>query len=696
MNKYIKTKQQISSQILKSIARGFFLFVSISFCEIVLRLNSSLPITASQIPVFALIFSIGFGISFFCNLFKPKLGFFFIILSLIISTLAYAIQICYFGVFNTFSTFGALLNGTQALTDFFSIVKSSIIANYTYLLLLLIPFVLLILFYFLKRIYKRIKHPAFVRYCFSFSKIIVSLIGCFIFRLLFLFTIFITAGIYNSPFMTYTQKRPVNDTVRSLGVLPAYEVDIQRLVWGENQFIDARILTYFNSNFNDSKNTDNSSIFGQLTQFITPPEEEIYNVLPIDFSELINDDADETIHQMDSYFASIQPDEKNEHTGIFKGKNLIYFTAESFSPYAVNKEITPTLYKLVHEGYYFSNFYTPYWEISTTDGEYVNCLGIIPKSGTFSFKNSAKNWLMFALGNQFKKLGYTTKAYHNYIGSYYYRELSHPNMGYDFISMGNGYRETKQWPDSDLVMMQETMKDYIDSPQFHAYYMTISGHLPYNFWANSMAIQNYDLVKDLPYEELIQAFYACNIELDRAFEYTIKTLEEKGIAENTVIVLAADHYPYGLKQKQFNELAGHEIDLVFELYKNNLILFNPAQKPETVDKLSSNIDILPTISNLFGLPYDSRLLMGHDIFSKTEPFIIFESSKVITDKLNYRGDIDKATSENGEEITQEEIDNVKKTLSDKVKYSALILDKDYYRRIQNYLDKKEEQSDIVK
>ena len=198
------------------------------------------------------------------------------------------------------------------------------------------------------------------------------------------------------------------------------------------------------------------------------------------------------------------------------------------------------------------------------------------------------------------------------------------------------------------------------------------------------------------FRSLIQAFYACNIELDRALEYTIKTLEEKGIAENTVIVLAADHYPYGLKQKQFNELAGHEIDLVFELYKNNLILFNPAQKPETVDKLSSNIDILPTISNLFGLPYDSRLLMGHDIFSKTEPFIIFESSKVITDKLNYRGDIDKATSENGEEITQEEIDNVKKTLSDKVKYSALILDKDYYRRIQNYLDKKEEQSDIVK
>ena len=36
---------------------------------------------------------------------------------------------------------------------------------------------------------------------------------------------------------------------------------------------------------------------------------------------------------------------------MFKGKNLILLTAEGFSPYAIDQELTPTLYKLTHEGF---------------------------------------------------------------------------------------------------------------------------------------------------------------------------------------------------------------------------------------------------------------------------------------------------------------------------------------------------------
>ena len=91
------------------------------------------------------------------------------------------------------------------------------------------------------------------------------------------------------------------------------------------------------------------------------------------------------------------------------------------------------------------------------------------------------------------------------------------------------------------------------------------------------------------------------------------------------------------------------------------------------------MDIVPTISNLFGLEYDSRLLMGHDIFSDTPPFVVLKSANVITDK--YRSDTNKAVTLDGGSVSDEEAAKIKKQLQDEVHYSALILDKDYYRRV---------------
>src|SRR5690606_21283221 len=121
---------------------------------------------------------------------------------------------------------------------------------------------------------------------------------------------------------------------------------------------------------------------------------------------------------------------KNEYTGMFKGKNLILITAEGFSPYAVHKELTPTLYMMQENGFKFTDFYTPLWGVSTSDGEYVACTGLLPKEGVWSFYKSAKNYMPFCMGNQLKSVGYNTYAYHNHYYDYYFRNESHPNMGY--------------------------------------------------------------------------------------------------------------------------------------------------------------------------------------------------------------------------------------------------------------------------
>lgn len=616
----------------------------------------------------------------------------FIILSQLVFLLVFAVQICYFGVFSSFASLDALLRGTEALTNFGQIVKGTIIKNRAALIFMV--------FCLLADIFAAVlfqKHSRKIKKTFVCA--LFALCLCFLLKSASFVYVSATAALPNSPFMVFTQKCPINEQVASVGVLRSAAVDAKNLWLPKSLQINKKILGFGKDLFEKipSKNehiqlvADESLLEGFESGIarngITGAEgaavaaKEEYNILPVDFEKLLADDAGDEVHQIDSYFAGIKGDKKNDHTGIFEGKNLIYITAESFSPYCIRSDLTPTLYKMLNEGYYFSHFYNPYWEISTTDGEYVNCTGLLPKLGTYSFKDSAKNYLPFALGNQFKKLGYTTKAYHNYLGSYYDRNLTHPNLGYDFYSMGEGYRTTSKWPDSDFEMMQETLKEYIDCQPFHAYYMTISGHLPYDFYANAMAIKNQDLVKDLEYDEAIKAFYACNIELDRALGYILETLNEYGIAENTVIALAADHWPYGLEPKQLRLISGKNLDVTFGLFESAFILFNPGQEREVVEKYCCNLDIIPTLSNLFGLPYDSRLLMGHDIFCDTEPFIVFKSTNVVTDRLKYNGSKGTALTHDGQNADPAEIAAVKEKLQNQLKFSALVLDHDYYRRI---------------
>jgi len=384
---------------------------------------------------------------------------------------------------------------------------------------------------------------------------------------------------------------------------------------------------------------------------------------------------------MHQYFNSIPPTPKNEYTGKFKGYNLIFITAESFSPYAVHEDLTPTLYKLVNEGYNFTNFYNPIWGVSTTDGEYVACTGLIPKDGVWSFLKSSDNYLPFVMGNQLKNLGYNTVAYHNHSYKYYDRHLSHPNMGYEYKGIGNGLNVKKTWPESDIEMMEKSIPEYIDNEPFHAYYMTVSGHMQYNFFGNYIALKNKKLVDHLPYSTEAKAYISTQIELDKSLEYLLDKLEEKGVADKTLIVLSSDHYPYGLNKKTIDELAGHPVEENFEIYKSPLIIYSKDMEQVTIDKPSSSLDIIPTISNLLGLEYDSRLLMGMDIFSDFDPLVIFQNKSYITNRGRYNSITKEFIPNKGEVIEDEYINMFSYIVNSKFYYSTKILETDYYNKI---------------
>lgn len=363
----------------------------------------------------------------------------------------------------------------------------------------------------------------------------------------------------------------------------------------------------------------------------TTPVEYGYNTLDIDFQALADSASDSALRSMAQYFGSLTPSKKNEYTGLFQGKNLVLITAEAFSPWFISRELTPTLYKLTHEGFVCENYYQPGWGQSTTGGEYAVMTGLLPTwvGSNVSFYASANDDMPFALGNQLRALGYRTGAYHDNIYNYYNRDKTHPNLGYDYQGVGSGLTMTEDgsWPYSDLEMVQNTIGDYIDGyvsdgTPFHVYYMTVSGHGSYG-WGHAMAAKNRAKAQ-AAYPNAstqVQSYVAANLELENALTYLLEQLETAGIAEDTVICMSADHYPYLLAEPEtdyYNELRGVvDSERDTDRYRNALVLWcGGMENAVTVTEPCSAVDIVPTLSNLFGLKYDSRLLSGRDVLDK--------------------------------------------------------------------------------
>jgi len=649
-----------------------FLTFTLFYMELITAINRVEPLIFEGV-VYSFLFSLVYAsiIIFIQNIMPIKLRKLTGIILLTLVTLIFGSQLIYYKIFKTYYTVFSATKGGQ-VAEFFKDIIYVVGINLHWIIFVILPLILFIIFY--KKInpnYSIKTKPFLVR------SIAIVLIGIIVFVGTL---ILINTGRQdrNSPYEMYYKSFQPNMAVANLGLLTTMRLDFKRTIFGFNPgSIMPEITT-------PPENTPSIS----PTEAVSTPDEPIpteilhpgYNVLDIDFESLIVNESDSIIKNMHQYFTSLKPSEKNDYTGMFKGYNLIFLTAESFSHMAVHPDVTPTLYKMVHDGFNFTNFYTPVWGVSTSDGEYVAITGLIPKQGVWSMYLSGSNSMPFAMGNQLKRLGYKTLAYHNHLYRYYNRHVSHPNLGYEYKGIGNGLvLENDTWPNSDLEMMQSTMDEYIFAEPFHAYYMTVSGHLRYNFYGNYIALKNKQLVDNLPYNEAGRAYLATQIELDRALEYILERLEEEGIAEKTLIVLSSDHYPYGLDKKDIDNLEGHVVEQNFELYRNSLIIYAKGMTPETIEFPCSSLDIIPTISNLLGLEFDSRLLMGNDIFSDRSPLVIFNNKSFITEKGRYNAVSRVFIPNEGVETEDDYEEKISEIIDRKFYYSTKILEKDYYK-----------------
>ncbi len=436
----------------------------------------------------------------------------------------------------------------------------------------------------------------------------------------------------------------------------------------------------------------------ETTEPTEPPVVYMPHAYDLDFAALAEESRSQEIASVHRYVASLTPAMENEMTGLFAGKNLILITAEAFCAEAIDPELTPTLYRLATQGIHFTDYYHPVWGAGTTGGEFANLVGAIPYNGVDTMMEAKEQNLFFTMGNQLQKLGYTSAAFHNNDHTFYNRHQTHTYLGYDtFFAYGNGMEEliSNVWTRSDLEMVDVTLPEYLDQQPFSLYYMTVSGHSSYNSY-NAMAQKNYHLVEDLQLSTTVKYYLATQIELDRALESMVRMLEEAGIADDTVIVLSTDHYPYGLAS---SDTWGNGVDFLAELYgvpyvtettrdHSALILWSGCLEDMdiTVTDPVYALDILPTLSNLFGLEYDSRLMIGRDVFSDEEPLVIWPlSGSWKTDKGYYNAKQGLFTPAEGVEVEEGYVERIQSIVRNKITFCKSIQWYNYYNVISDLM-----------
>ena len=499
------------------------------------------------------------------------------------------------------------------------------------------------------------------------------------FAILFFVGAVLTLSYDGTMYGVYTNEYSFQTAVTDFGLISAIRMDVER-----NRPQGSGTTSFETVTVEEQKPEETEVI-----------EEAVYerygrNELDLDFSALM-ETGTALSRQLDEYVQSQTPSSQNRYTGYFAGKNLIFISAEAFSAEVIDPIRTPTLYRLATKGFNFTDYYQPA-SAGTTGGEYENLFGLLPSEGGSSFKLTSRFHNVMTMGYQLNELGYEGWAFHNNDYTFYDRHITHNNLGYShgFMGVGNGLESyiTDQWPQSDLELMEATLDWYIEEEPFNVYYMSVSGHNMYNS-SNAMGRKHWDQVSDLPgYTDDVKYYLAANLELEDAMTYLVGRLEEKGIADDTVIVIAADHFPYGLdygealaESDNLANLYGYQPMTNLERDHNRLIIWSGCledEEPVIIDTPTSSLDILPTLLNLFGVEWDSRLLPGRDVFSDRKPLVFTLNYDWKTTMGTYHAASGTFTPKEGVSVSDSYVESMRAEVRNKVNYCKGVLSMDYF------------------
>ena len=372
----------------------------------------------------------------------------------------------------------------------------------------------------------------------------------------------------------------------------------------------------------------------------------------ITFLKTKEEEKSEDIEFLNIAFADSEKN-NNKYTGLFKDKNIIFVQFEGLDNWLVTEEDTPTIYKMMNNGINFNNHFSYYnGGGSTFNSEFaVNTGFITPISYTQNAYTFNKNYFPYSMAHIFKELGYSVNAFHMNSGEYYSRTVNYKNWGYDkYYGLKDmfDYQDESYTLDRELIL-NETFNKLIfpEEGNFVDYIIAYSGHLPFTNTKGVCKLlydEDHKPVIDENNEEDTNTEEETPVsteiverepmteeecirrqakETDYMMQLLIENLEEKNLIDNTVIVAYSDHYLYTIEDKsildRYKETSNNLINKTpFFIWSNNI-------EKKTINKVTSQLNILPTVLNLWGINYNPNNYIGTDALDSNYDGIVFFS-----------------------------------------------------------------------
>ena len=419
------------------------------------------------------------------------------------------------------------------------------------------------------------------------------------------------------------------------------------------------------------------------------------------WENVIANEKNSTYNTLNNYFISQDITSKNDFTGLFKGKNVIVIMLESIDDMIIDPELFPNFYKMYSEGWHWENNYSPRNSCATGNNEMSGMLSLYTINNNCTANTYKRNTYYESIFNLFNNAGYRTTSMHDYTEAYYYRSTIHKNMGsgkyYGVRDLGISYStEYVNWASDDDFMNKavDILTNTDDERPFMTWLTTVSAHQPYS----SSSILGDKYLKDLSsykYPTELKRWLSKAKVTDDGLGTLMRKLEEKGILENTVIVMYGDHYPYGMKKSTIKNILTYDLD-DYEVERVPFVIYTPGMEAKTYSEYTSYINIVPTLANLFDLNYDPRLYMGQDLLSDDyESLVVFADGSWKNERAYYNASNGRVKNYTDNPYSNEEIKAINEKVSYKMKMSSLAIKNNYFNYLENALEKYKVESNVV-
>lgn len=378
---------------------------------------------------------------------------------------------------------------------------------------------------------------------------------------------------------------------------------------------------------------------------------------------------------------------RTELFGMAEGKNIVLISLESTQDFVINQkvngeEVTPFLNELIEDSFYFNQVYDQTAQGKTSDAEFMMDTSLYPLASGSVFVRRPEN-TFHSLPHILKEENdYYAATFHGNVDTFWNRNVMYESLGYDRYFSKEDFTVTEDnsvnYGLKDIPFFKQSAVYMENLPEpYYAKFLTLTNHFPFLLDEEDTFIDQANTEEDVVNRYVTTVRY-----LDESLETFFETLKEEGLYEDTIFVLAGDHYGISEKYEEgLTELLDEEANITNQMKHKQipLIIHVPGQEGEIISTKGGEIDIRPTLLHLMGIKTENRYSFGRNLFTRDSDHpVIFRDGSFLSDEYIYKDNVCYG-KESGAAIDEQYCEPYMETVREELKLSDKIIFGDLLR-----------------